>query len=159
MTNTPGYDGGAFFSNDGGWLIFRSTVFTEGQEEQEIADYRRLLGEWKVRPTRMEIMKIRPDGSGRARVTDLGKANFAPSWFPGDRRILFASNHADPSRQARNFDVYAIDVDGQNLERITSYESFDGFPMFAPGGRWLAFASNRGGSDPRETNLYVAEWR
>jgi hypothetical protein len=159
VTNTPGYDGGAFFSNDGGWLIFRSTVFTEGQEEQEIADYRRLLGEWKVRPTRMEIMKIRPDGSGRARVTDLGKANFAPSWFPGDRRILFASNHADPSRQARNFDVYAIDVDGQNLERITSYESFDGFPMFAPGGRWLAFASNRGGSDPRETNLYVAEWR
>jgi TolB protein len=159
VTHTPGYDGGAFFSHDGASLVFRSTLFTPGKEDEEIAGYRKLLSQWKVRPTRMEIMLIRPDGSGRRQLTNLGKANFAPYFFPDDRRVIFASNHKDPSRSARNFDLFAIGVDGKGLEQITFYGAFDAFPMFSPDGRWLAFASNRGGTTPEETNLFVAEWR
>jgi tricorn protease-like protein len=159
VTHEPGYDGGAFFSHDGEWLVYRSTMFTPGKEKEEIADYERLLGKWQVRPTRMEIMISRADGSERRRVTNLGKANWAPFFFVGDERILFSTNHHDDKRGMPNFDLFAIDVDGKGLERITFDPDFDAFPVFSPDGRWLAFASNRGASNPGETNLYVAEWR
>jgi len=140
VTHAPGYDGGAFFSHDGKWLVFRASAWTPGKEEQEIGDYQSLLAEWKVRPTRMEIMLVRPDGSD-------------------DKRIVFASNWEDKDPHGRNFDLYAIDVDGKNLERITTYDQFDSFPVFSPDAKWLVFASNRGGTKPHETNLYLAEWR
>lgn len=159
VTREPGYDGGAFFSNDGKWLVFRASSFTPGKETEEIADYRALLADWKVRPTRMEIMLVRPDGSDRRQVTKLGKASFAPYFFPDDRRILFASNFEDEAQRGRNFDLYAVDLDGSNLEKVTNCDLFDGFPAFSPDGKWLVFASNRGGSHPHETNLYLAEWR
>lgn len=159
VTHAPGYDGGAFFSHDGNWLVFRATSFTPGKETEEIAAYQKLLLDWKVKPTRMEIMLIRPDGSERRQVTKLGKASFAPYFFPDDQRIIFASNHLDTSREGRGFDLFACDLYGRNIERVTTYELFDSFPMFSPDGRWLAFASNRGGSHPHETNLFIAEWR
>lgn len=159
VTRELGYDGGAFFSHDGKWLVFRSTAFTPGKEDAERSDYQGLLKQWLVRPSRMEIMVCRPDGSERRRVTNLGKANFAPFFFPDDQRIVFASNHADEATRGRNFDLYAVDVEGGNLERITFDGEFDGFPMFSPDGRWLVFASNRGGRKSGETNLFVAQWR
>jgi len=159
VTHEPGYDGGAFFSHDGQWLVFRSSAWTKGKEAEEVADYKRLLEDWKVRPTRMEIMICRADGSGRRQVTKLGRASFAPFFFPDDRRIVFASNHEDKDPRGRNFDLYAIDVDGTRIERLTTSDEFDGFPVFSPDGRWLVFASNRGGSQPHETNLFLAQWR
>ncbi len=159
VTHEQGYDGGAFFSHDGEWLVYRSTMFTTGKEAEEQADYARLLAKWQVRPTRMEIMVSRVDGSERRRVTNLGKANWAPFFFVGDRRIVFATNHHDDKKGMPNFDLFAIDVDGKNLERITYEGDFDAFPVFSPDGLWLAFASNRGASKPGETNLFVAEWR
>ena len=159
VTDEIGYDGGAFFSHDGKKLVFRSTSFTPEKREQEIADYKRLLGQWLVRPSRMEIMVCDVDGANRRQVTNLGRANFAPYYFPNDQRIVFATNHADPDRRGRNFDLYAIDVDGQNLERITQHEEFDGFPMFSPDGKYFVFASNRGATRPGETNLYIAQWK
>jgi len=92
-------------------------------------------------------------------VTNLGKASFAPYFFPGDKRIIFASNYLDKNPGGRNFDLFAIDIDGKNLEPITTYDQFDSFPMFNADGKWLVFASNRGGSHPHETNLFLAEWR
>jgi hypothetical protein len=159
VTHEPGYDGGAFFSHDGEWLVYRSTMFTPGKEKAEQADYQKLLAEWNVRPTRMEIMVSRVDGSERRRVTNLGKANWAPFFFPGDQRIVFATNHHDDKKGMPNFDLFAIDVDGSDLEQITFEPDFDAFPVFSPDGRWLCFASNRGATKPGETNLFVAEWR
>ncbi|MBL8862035.1 MAG: PD40 domain-containing protein, partial [Planctomycetes bacterium] len=144
ITHEPGYDGGAFFSHDGEWLVYRSTMFTPGKEREEIAEYERLLERWQVRPTRMEIMVSRADGSERRRVTNLGKANWAPFFFVGDRRIVFSTNHHDDRRGMPNFDLFAIDVTGENLERITHDPDFDAFPVFSPDGQYLAFASNRG---------------
>ncbi len=164
VTDEPGYDGGAFYSHDGEWLIFRSTDFTPEKREEEIAAYQGLLSKNMVRPSRMELVRIKADGTERSQVTKLGKANFAPSFFPDDTRIIFSSNHHDQGRPAMNFDIFACDLDGGNLEQITFFKGergkqFDSFPLFSPNGKYLAFSSNRGDSKPGDTNVFIAEWK
>ncbi len=155
LTDTPGYDGGPFFSHDGSMIVYRSW---HPETAEELADYRRLLDQNLVRPSRMEIWVMNADGSGQRRVTDLGRANFAPFFHPDNQRIIFSSNHADPEPRSRNFDLYMINLDGSGLTRVTNHGDFDGFPMFSPDGTKLAFASNRYGSVPGETNIFVADW-
>ena len=159
VTREIGYDGGAFFSHDGEWLVFRTTAFPGEDLEAEHAAFQELLDANLVKPGSMEVMVIRPDGTDRRQITHLGRANWAPYFYPSDERIIFCSNHHDPSRMGREFDLFAIDLDGTKLEQITFHEDFDSFPMFSPDGRYLVFASNRGGVEPGDTNLFIAEWR
>ncbi len=158
VTNTPGYDGGAFYSHDGKWICFRSTSFTPGKEAEELADYQELLSRWLVRPTHMELMLIRPDGTERTQVTHLGVASFGPYFFPGDQRIIFSTNKWATNPKGPDFDLAAIDAKGGEVERLTTYPGFDGFPMLSADGKWLVFCSNRGGG-PHETNLFLAQWK
>ena len=159
VTRAPGYDGGAFFSHSGDWLVFRSTAFTPGKEAEELEQYWELLGANVIKPSAMEIMIIRPDGSDRRQVTQLGGANWAPYFYPTDDRILFCTNHHSPEGEPMNFDLFACDLDGSNLERVTTNPSFDSFPMFSPDGRYLAFGSNRGNGGTNDTNVFIAEWQ
>jgi Tol biopolymer transport system component len=105
----------------------------------------------------MELWVMNADGSNGRRITDLGGANFAPYFTPGDRQIIFASNHTNP--RGRNFDLYLVNVDGTGLEPVTTHADFDGFPMFSPDGRKLVWASNRNGRERGETNIFIADWR
>jgi Tol biopolymer transport system component len=120
------------------------------------ADYRRLLGQRLVRPTRLELWVANADGSNARQVTHLGAASFAPFFHPDVRRIVFASNYPNP--RSRNFDLYLVGVDGSGLERVTTSPEFDSFPMFSPDGKSLVFASNRRAKQPGETNIFIAEW-
>jgi Tol biopolymer transport system component len=154
LTNTVGYDGGAFFSPDCSKLVWRASRPRPGAETDE---YKRLLAENLVRPSKLEIWVGDADGGDARQITYLGAASFAPAFFPSGRRIIFSSNAGDP--RGREFDLWAVDIDGSNLERITTEPGFDGFPMFSPDGTQLAFASNRAtppGS--HDTNVFVARW-
>lgn len=153
LTNTPGYDGGAFFSPDCAKIVWRASRPKPGPELDE---YRRLLAQGLVRPTQLEIWTANADGTDARQVTYLNAASFAPSFFPSGKRIIFSSNYGDP--KGREFDLWAIDVDGTDLERITWTAGFDGFPVFSPDGTRLAFASNRNGTQPGETDVFVARW-
>jgi TolB protein len=153
LTNTPGYDGGAFFSADGRRIVFRAS---RPAGEAELADYRNLLAQKLVRPGKLEIFTMAADGSDVRQVTRLGAASFAPFFHPDGRRIVFASNVGDP--RGRNFDLYLVNEDGTGLERITTNETFDSFPMFSRDGKQLVFASNRNARAPGETNVFIAEW-
>jgi len=154
LTNRPGPDGGPFFSHDGQRIVFRGREPGPGAE---LDDYRALLKEGLWRPTSLELFVMDRDGRNLRQVTRLGGANFAPSWHPDGKRIIFASNIHDP--KGRNFDLYLVNVDGSGLERVTFNETFDGFPMFSPDGRKLVFASNRQAKSEGETNVFIADWK
>jgi TolB protein len=154
LTSRAGPDGGPFFSYDGKQIVFRGRPLDGGPE---LDDYRALLKEGLWRPTELELFVMDRDGSNLRQLTKLGGANFAPSWHPDGKRIIFASNIGDP--KGRDFDLYLINVDGSGLERVTYNATFDGFPMFSPDGRHLVFASNRNAQSEGETNVFIAEWR
>lgn len=158
LTRAPGYDGGAFFSNDCKKIVWRASRPAAGAE---LEDYRRLLAQGLVRPSKLEIWVADADGgnadvSNARQVTSLGAASFAPSFFPSGDRILFSSNHGDP--KGREFEIWAVNVDGSGLERITWSPGFDGFPLLSPDGTRLAFSSNRNQRAAGETNVFVAKW-
>jgi len=154
LTHTVGYDGGAFFNADCSKIVWRAARPKTADEE---AEYKRLLAQNLVRPTKLEIWVANADGSDARQVTYLDAASFAPSFFPSGQRIIFSSNTGDP--KGREFDLWAVDVDGGHLERITTEPGFDGFPMFSPDGTRLAFASNRATAPgAHDTNVFVARW-
>jgi Tol biopolymer transport system component len=159
LTNTPGYDGGPWWSPDGKKIVYRAH---HPQDEAQLADYRKLLGQNMIRPSRVELFVMNADGSDQRQVTALGGANFGPSWTPDGKKIIFSSNH--PAPRSGNFDLYLVDAAATkagtaDLERITFDPTFDGFPMFRPDGKQLIWASNRHSTRPGETNLFVADWK
>jgi hypothetical protein len=167
LTHDVGYDGGAFFDADCTHIVWRASRPKPGPELDE---YRTLLAQNLVRPTKLELYVANADGSDPTQVTYLDAASFGPAWLPprlepdgstpaplGEQRLIFASNYGDP--RGREFDLWAIDVAGTRLERITVAPGFDGFPLFSPDGKRLAFASNRA-TPPgaHDTNVFLAEW-
>src|SRR5260370_25430848 len=153
LTTELGYNGGPFWSYDGKQIVYRAY---HPQTEREKADYLALLKQNLIRPTTLEIWVMNADGSNKRQVTHLNAASFAPYFFPDGKRIIFATNVADP--KGRDFDLYMIKVDGSGMERITYNPTFDGFPMFSPDGKKLVFASNRNGQKEHETNIFIADW-
>ena len=154
LTSTPGYDGGAFFNADCTKIVWRASRPRPGRE---LDDYKRLLAQNLVRPSKLELFVANADGSEAQQITYLGAASFAPFFHPSQRRVLFSTNYGDP--KGREFDIWAVNVDGTGLERITYAKGFDGFPMFSPDGRFLAFSSNRATPEGKhDTNVFVARW-
>jgi len=153
LTSETGYDGGAFYSPDGNQIVYRSHHPTDSTS---IAEYKALLKDGFVRPTKMEICTMNADGSDKRVITRLGAGSFAPFYHPDGKHIIFASNYKDP--KGRNFDLFMIGTDGEGLEQITFNDTFDGFPMFDKNGSQLVFASNRHSSQKGETNIFIAEW-
>ena len=154
LTHELGYDGGAFFSDDGKKIVYRSE---QPKTPEGIADYKDLLSRGLIRPGNLEIWVMDADGSNKRQVTHNGAANFAPYFFPGGKRIIFASNMAN-QKDPSGFDLYAINIDGTGLEQITYHPDFDAFPMFSSDGKRLVWASNRNGKAPHETNIFIADW-
>jgi len=154
LTDELGYDGGPFWSYDGKKIVYRAE---HPKTPEEVKDYKELFAAGLIRPGNLEIWVMNADGSAKHQVTHNGAANFAPYWLPDGRRIIFASNQADP-KNGREFDLYVINEDGSNQQRITFHPDFDSFPMFTSDGKRLVWASNRNGKAPHETNIFIADW-
>ncbi len=152
LTASPGYDGGAFFSPDCSEIVWRASR----PEGEDLADYRRLLGQGLIRPGKLEIFVMKSDGTGARQITNNGAANFCPAFTAEGSRIIYASNAG--AAGGREFDLWLIAKEGGEPERITTAPGFDGFPQFSPDGRWLVWASNRADPDSGETNLFLARW-
>jgi Tol biopolymer transport system component len=96
------------------------------------------------------------DGSNARQVTNIGKANWAPSWHPSGQKIIFASNHK--GEKGRQFNLFMVNVDGSGLEQISFDKTFDAFPLFSPDGKQVVFSSNRFNGGGHDTNVFIADW-
>jgi len=154
LTTAVGYDGGPFFSPDGKQIVYRAN---HPADSASLAEYKALLAQRIVRPSKMEIWVMNADGTGQHQVTTLGGANFAPFFTPDGKRIIFSSNYKNP--HSSNFDLYLVNPDGTGLEQVTFDPGFDGFPQFSPDGKQLVWVSHRNGSREHETNIFIADWK
>jgi Tol biopolymer transport system component len=153
LTNTPGYDGGAFYSPDGKEITWRASR----PEGAELEEYRALLKQGLIRPTKLDIYVMNADGTNVRRITDNKAANFCPLFTVDGKKVMWSSNVGDP--KGREFDLWMAPKDGKGEpERITTAPGFDGFPHFSPDGKWLVWASNRADPTSHETNLFIARW-
>lgn len=157
ITHRVGYVGGPFFSPDGKQIVYRAWYPTDpAARGRLLAD----LAQHVVRPRGMEleIFVCNADGTGHRRVTSTGRVNFAPSFHPDGKRIVFSSNLHMKSGAGRSYNLFLIGVDGKGLERLTYSPGFDCFPMFSPDGKRLVWSSNRGNASPRRIDVLVADW-
>ena len=157
LTDTYGYDGGPFFSPDGKWIIFRSHL---PKTNPEVRRYRELFDNNMVAPVRFEIQIMRPDGTERRQLTDLGVASFAPYMHPDGTKVIFCTNYGGIKAGQRMpvFNLQMMNLDGTGLEQITFGNTFDGFPMWSNDGKQFIWCSNRFGPTLHSTNIFIADW-
>lgn len=82
-----------------------------------------------------DIMRMRPDGSDRRRITTDGNGYAAPAISPDGRRIAYAA-FTDGS-----WGIYLMDADGTNRSLLVHRSTFDGEPAWSPDGSQIAFRS------------------
>jgi Tol biopolymer transport system component len=159
LTDRVGYDGGPWFSPDGAKIVWRA--WYPGTEEEK-ARWKDAMENNYIIAVPLDIWVMDADGSNKRLIVRNGATNWAPSWHPDGRRIIFSSNkddwRDDIKQYGHNFELYIVDLDGTNLERITYNKTFDSFPMFSPDGKKLVFASNRNPRKPRQTDIFIADW-
>lgn len=159
LTDAIGYDGGPWFSPDGKKIAWRAWY---PQTDEEKAQWRDAMEKNYIIAVPLDIWVMDADGSHKKRLVSNGATNWAPSWHPDGKRLIFSSNMDDWREDIRkfghNFELYIINVDGSGIERITYNNVFDSFPMFSHDGRKIVFASNRNPEKPRATDIYIADW-
>ena len=132
LTNTPGYDGGPFFTHDGARIVWRR--FDEGG----------LLA---------DVYTMKPDGTDVKQLTDFGSMSWSPYEHPSGQYFIFSSNKLG----FQNFELFIVDAAGaKEPVRVTYTDGFDSLAAFSPDGKQLAWTSTRAGGD--QGQVYLGQW-
>ena len=136
LTN-GGENAEAYFSHDGRWLTFQSTRDGRTCDQQYV---------------------MRTDGSSLHRISNGEGKTTCGYFFDGDRKLFFASTHAngaacparpDPSQGyvwgLDKFDIYTVDPNGSNLRRLTNYNVYTAEGTLSPDGKTIVFTSLKDG--------------
>jgi len=153
LTKSRGYDGGAVYSRDGKKIVWRAN---HPATPEGMARYDALLKENLTAPMKMELWVGDADGSNSKQITSNNCANFAPTFTPDGKKIIFSSNLH--KCDGRDFELYQVNVDGSGLEPITQFGGFTSFPEFSPDGTKLVFSSSWKTTSRFEFNIFVGEW-
>ena len=132
LTNSPGYDGGPFFSPDNSEVVWRR--FNPDGNSAEI---------WT-----MDI-----DGGNQRQLTSDAMVAWGPYYHPSGDYIIYSSNvlgHA-------TFELFLIDAEGTNTPvRVTNTDGTDILPVFSPDGSRLAWSTTR---TPNGTSqIHMSDW-
>ncbi len=153
LTATVGYDGQAAFDADCSHIVWVASR----PRGRELDEYKKQLDDKHLSPTTTDLWVANADGTDARQVTYLDSSVTSPAWYPTEPRIVFSSGYG--SDNARDVDLWAIDLTGASLERITTAPGFDGAPAFSPDGKWLAFSSLRATLLGRkDLNVFIAKW-
>lgn len=153
ITTDRGYDGGAVFSRDGKKIVWRAN---HPKTPEQMARYDELLKENLTAPMKMELFISDADGGNRKQLTSNNCANFAPTFTPDGKNIVFSSNAH--KCDGRDFELYMVGADGTGLKQITNFGGFTSFPEFSPDGKNLVFTSSMNAKSRYEFNIFVADW-
>jgi Tol biopolymer transport system component len=101
---------------------------------------------------RRQIFVIKPDGTGKKRLTEKGNWNSFPAWSPDGKKIAFTSDRRSTPPETgspalgpvRGVQVWVMDASGGNPIQLTN-QGENANPAWSPDGTRLAFASNRTG--------------
>jgi len=155
ITTEFGYDGGAFYSPNGKNIVWRAW-YPKNEEEKEKWSFN--LKNRYIDAVPLDIYVAKRDGSSKKRLTNNGATNWAPSWHPDGKHIIFSSNmddwREDYNAFGSNFELYIINIRTLKLTRLTHNDTFDSFPVISKDGK-LVFASNRNAKNPRQTNIFI----
>ena len=133
LTTEKGYDGGPFFTKDGG------IVWRHFDESGLVAN----------------VWTMKADGTEKKQITDFGSMSWAPYEHPSGEYFFFASNKLG----FENFEVFIVDRAGtKEPVRVTYTPGFDGLPVPSPDGTQLAFTSARSGGVGSSGHLFLAQW-
>ena len=132
LTDSPGYDGGPFFSPDGKKICWRR--FSENG-------------------LRAEIMTMDIDGSKQRAITNMKKMSWAPYYHPSGEYLIFNTNE----HGFKNFELYMVDAEGKSKPvRVTDTDDFDGLASFTSDGKRITWTSKR---TPNHTSqVHLADW-
>lgn len=132
LTNTPGYDGGPFFSPDGNRIVWRRF-----SPDGHLAD----------------VYTMNIDGSDVKQLTEFSSMSWAPYYHPSGEYIIFASN----KHGYGNFELFLVDTEGKKQPvRVTYTDGFDGLPVFHPDGNKIAWTSNR--TNNGKAQIFFGQW-
>ncbi len=132
LTNTPGYDGGPFFSPDGKRICWRR--FSENG-------------------LTAEIFTMNVDGTDQRQLTKMNVMSWAPFYHPSGRYIVFTTN----KHGFGNFELYLVDSAGNSPPvRVTHTDGFDGLASFTPDGESLTWTSTR--NSKKQSQIFLADW-
>ena len=159
ITSEFGYDGGAFFSPDGEQIVWRAWY---PKNDEERIKWKNNLTNNYIEAVPLDIYIANRDGSKKIRLTDNGATNWAPSWHPSGRYIVFSSNMDDwlneHNSYGPNFELYIIEIENGKIQRLTFNKTFDSFPVFSNNGSKIVYSSNRNADNPRQTNIFISDF-
>ncbi len=118
LTHNELYEAEVSLSPDGQWILFGRSI--EG---------------------RMDLWRMRPDGSGEVRITDTPDLQEGGAFYmPDSRTIIYrAWNIADQAGRSLPMTIYTINHDGTDRRQITTEPGTNWAPHPAPDGRHFVF--------------------
>jgi TolB protein len=107
-------------------------------------------GDWIAFSDTHDLYVIRPDGTGRRRLTSDAGGEDDPSWSPDGTRLVFNGNSSGRSL------LYTIRLDGSGETAITSGGN-DIQPAWSPDGKTIAFVSDRGRAGVAPSTIFLLD--